>query len=59
MGWFAEQIKERIRKDEAEFSDAMEEISSIITGTRSNTDTVHREEEQEENLTKALCEILR
>ena len=59
MGWFAEQIKERICKDEAELSDAMEEISSIITGTRSNTDTVHREEEQEENLTNALCEILR
>lgn len=59
MGWFAEQIQERIRKDEAEFSDAMEEISSIITGTRSGPEAVHREEEQEENLTDALCEILR
>ena len=59
MGWFAEQIKERIRKDEAEFSDAMEEISSIITGTRPNNDTVCRKEEQETYITDALCEILR
>ena len=59
MGWFAEQIKERICKDEAEFSDAMEEISSIITGTRPNTDTVHREEEQKTYLTDALHQILR
>ena len=59
MGWFAEQIKERIRKDEVEFSDAMEEISSIITGTRLNTDTVHREEEQESYITDALHQILR
>ena len=59
MGWFAEQIKERIRKDEVEFSDAMEEISSIITGTRLNTDTVHREEEQESYITDALQQILR
>lgn len=59
MGWFAEQIKERIRKDEVEFSDAMEEISSIITGTRPNTDTVCRKEEQETYITDALCEILR
>ena len=59
MGWFAEQIKERICKDEAEFSDAMEEISSIITGTRPNPDTLHREENQKENLADALCEILR
>ena len=59
MGWFAEQIKERIRKDEVEFSDAMEEISSIITGTRPNTDTVYRKEEQETYITDALCEILR
>ena len=59
MGWFAEQIKERIRKDEVEFSDAMEEISSIITGTRPNNDTVYRKEEQETYITDALCEILR
>ena len=59
MGWFAEQIKERIRKDEVEFSDAMEEIRSIITGTRPNTDTVYREEEQETYVTDAVCEILR
>lgn len=59
MGWFAEQIKERIRKDEVEFSDAMEEISSIITGTRPNTDTVYQKEKQETYITDALCEILR
>ena len=46
MGWFAEQIRERIRKDEEDFSDAMEEISSIITGRQSNSDTVHRKEER-------------
>ena len=29
MGWFDEQIRERIRRDEENFSDAMEELSSI------------------------------
>ena len=59
MGWFAAQIKERILRDEEEFSDAMEEISSIITGTRSEPAAVHREEEQEEHITDALCQVLR
>ena len=59
MGWFAAQIKERMLRDEEEFSDAMEEISSIITGTRSEPGAVHREEEQEEHITDALCQILR
>ena len=59
MGWFAEQIKERIRKDDAEFVDAMEEISSIITGTRQTPDTVCLKEEQDAHITDALREILR
>ena len=54
MGWFAAQIKERMLRDEEEFSDAMEEISSIITGTRSEPAAVHREEEQKEHIISIL-----
>ena len=59
MGWFAEQIKERIRRDDAEFLDAMEEIRSIITGTKQAPGTVCLKEEQGECITYALREILR
>lgn len=59
MGWFAEQIRERIRKDEEDFSDAMEEISSIITRTPPAPGSIHREEEQKECITDALHQILR
>lgn len=31
MGWFDEQIKERSRRDQDNFADAMDEISSVIT----------------------------
>ena len=59
MGWFNEQIKERTRRDAEEFSDAMEEISSIITRIRPEPGAIHREEEQEESITDALHQILR
>ena len=59
MGWFDEQIRKRTLKDEENFSDAMEELSSIITRTQPESGAVHRAEEQEESVTEALCQILR
>ena len=59
MGWFNEQIRERTRRDAEEFSDAMEEISSIITRIRPESGAIYREEEQEESITDALHQILR
>ena len=58
MGWFNEQIKERIRRDEKNFSDAMEEISSIITREQPALGTDYREEDQDENITDAIHRIL-
>ena len=59
MGWFDEQIKERTLRDEETLSDALEEISSIITRKRPESDGPHREEEQEESITDALHQIFR
>ena len=59
MGWFDEQIRERIRKDEEDFSDAMEEISSIITRTQPEPGVVHRAAEHDESITDALHRVLR
>ena len=38
MGWFDEQIKLRIERDNETFSDAMQEISSIVEGRQPGTD---------------------
>ena len=59
MGWFTEQIRERIRRDEEDLSDAMEEIGSIITRSRPEHGAVNREAEQEACLTDAICQVLR
>ena len=47
MGWFAEQIRERMRRDEEDLADAMEEIGSVITRSMPKHGAVNREEAQE------------
>jgi NHLM bacteriocin system ABC transporter ATP-binding protein len=59
MGWFNEQIRERIRRDDENFSDAMEEISSIITKRHVDLGDDYRADEQDENITDAIHHILR
>lgn len=59
MGWFDEQLKERTIKDREMLSDALEEISSIITRTQPASGTFHREENRERNITDALNQIFR
>lgn len=59
MGWFDEQIKERTLRDEETLSDALEEISSIITRIRPAPGALHREEDQEESITDAIHQIFR
>lgn len=58
MGWFDEQIKERKRRDEANFADAMDEISSIITRKRRGVGESFGENAQQENITDAIHRIL-
>ena len=59
MGWFDEQVRGRLRRDDENFSDAMEEISSILTREQPDLRTVHRTEEQQESITDAIHQILR
>ena len=59
MGWFNDQIKDRTRRDAEELSDAMEEISSIITRKPPELGSEHSAEEQDESITGAIDQILR
>ena len=59
MGWFNEQIRDRIRRDTEDLSDAMEEISSIITRKPPELGNEPREDEQDESVTDAIHQILR
>ena len=59
MGWFDEQIRERTLREEENFSDAMETLTSIITRSRPEPGAFHRAEKQEESITDALHQILR
>ena len=58
MGWFNEQIKERVRRDEEDLADAMEEIGSIITRKQPELGAFNRAEDQEESITDAIRQIL-
>lgn len=58
MGWFNEQIRERIRRDEDEFSDAMEEISAIITRKQPDRGANRRAEDRDGSITGAIHQIL-
>ena len=58
MGWFNEQIRERIRRDDDSFSDAMEEISSIITRKPPEFSSEPREDDSDESITEALHHVL-
>ena len=58
MGWFNDQIKERIRRDAKDFSDAMEEISSIITRKPPEFSSEPREDDSDESITEALHHVL-
>lgn len=59
MGWFDEQIKERKRRDEEGFADAMDEISSIISRKKIGSGGVMSEDERQENNIFAINEVLR
>ena len=59
MGWFNEQIKERIRRDDESFSDAMEEISSIITRKPFEFSAETTDADRDESITSAIHQILR
>lgn len=59
MGWFDEQIKERKRRDEENFSEALDEISSIITRKEVGYGDPTSNEAKQESVTDAIGQILR
>lgn len=59
MGWFDEQIKERKRRDEENFSEALDEISSIITRKEVGYGDPTSNEAKQESITDAIGQILR
>ncbi|MDO4731592.1 MAG: ATP-binding cassette domain-containing protein [Clostridia bacterium] len=59
MGWFDEQIRERKRIDEESLSEAMDEISSIITRKKIESKDILSEDKKNENTADAICRILR
>lgn len=59
MGWFDEQIKERKRRDEENFSEALDEISSIITRKKVGYGDPTSNEAKQESITDAIGQILR
>lgn len=59
MGWFDEQIKERKKRDDKKLSEALEEISSVITKKKTDTEGSSTETATKEKITKAIYRILR
>lgn len=59
MGWFDEQIKERKKRDDKKLSEALEEISSVITKKKTDTEGGSTETATSEKITKAIYRILR
>ena len=56
MGWFDEQIKKRVKKDNELFSDAFIEMSSVIMGNKTLADSL---DEQSKQAHDAINVILR
>lgn len=58
MGWFDEQIKERRKREQDNFADAMDEISSVITRKAMGSGTRNREASQRSQVEWAVGKIL-
>ena len=58
MGWFDEQIKERRKREQDNFADAMDEISSVITRKEMGSGARNREASQRSQVELAVGKIL-
>ncbi len=58
MGWFDEQIKERRKREQDNFADAMDEISSVITRKEMGSGARNREAGQRSQVEWAVGQIL-
>ena len=58
MGWFDEQIKERRKREQDNFADAMDEISSVITRKHMGSGARNREAGQRSQVEWAVGKIL-
>lgn len=58
MGWFDEQIKERRKREQDNFSDAMDEISSVITRKEMGSGARNREASQRSQVEWSVGKIL-
>ena len=59
MGWFDEQIKERRKRDQDDFADAMDEISSVITRKGMGSGARNQEAYARSQVEGAVGEILK
>lgn len=58
MGWFNEQIKERKKRDDKSMSDALEEISAVITKKKVEADRSTQAHTSHEKVSMAMSRIL-
>lgn len=58
MGWFDEQIKERRKRDQDNFADAMDEISSVITRKQMGSGARNMESNERSQVEWAVGQIL-
>lgn len=58
MGWFDEQIKERRKRDQDNFADAMDEISSVITRKQMGSGARNMEANERSQVEWAVGQIL-
>ena len=56
MGWFDEQIKDRVKNDEKLFSEAFLEMSSVVMGNKALADTYYDQNKQAQS---AINDILK
>ena len=49
MGWFDDQIKQRIQNDDAQFSEAFAEMSGVVMGKKALSDAMYDQSKQAQN----------
>ena len=58
MGWFDEQIKDRKKRDEEDFLNAMDEIAAVITRRTQRKKCEDPDVDRQQNIKRAINEIL-
>lgn len=58
MGWFDEQIKDRKKRDEEDFLNAMDEIAAVITRRTQRKKCEDPDVDRQQNMKRVMNEIL-